>query len=107
MNLLPHEYAIMKKEEKELQTVTDLVAFQVMTKILLHRQNVEQIHEFANHEFVPTQEDEFAGHASDSFETVAAGHQSDSDLPKNSWGLSLPTAWKISRLWHFYKRWIS
>ena len=92
----------MKKEEKELQTVTDLVAFQVMTKIFLHRQQLEQIHEFA-----PIHDDESAGHASDSFEMEEAGHQSDSDLPKNRWGLTLPTAWKISRLWHFYKRWTS
>lgn len=89
----------MKKEEQELQTVTDLVAFQVMAKIFLHRaanqeeaQEVEEIHE--------------AYHASDDAAAAIAEHQSDSDLPKNRWGLTMPLAWKLSRLWHFYKRWI-
>ncbi len=84
----------MTKEEKELQSVTDLVAFQVMAKIFLQkeRESEEVEEEFA------------ASHQSDSFEDEVAGHQSDSDVPENRWGLTVPLAWKLARLWQQYRR---
>ena len=83
----------MSKEEKELQSVTDLVAFQVMTKIFLQQQKQEEV----------TEELE-ASHHSDSFEEAVAEHHSDSDLPSNRWGLTVPLAWKLARIWNQYRR---
>lgn len=83
----------MTKEEKELQSVTNLVAFQVMTKIFLQQETQQE-----------EVEDLDASHQSDSFEEAVAGHHSDSDLPSNRWGLTVPLAWKLSRLWERYRR---
>lgn len=89
----------MDKNERELQSVTDLVAFQVMAKIFLHHAAQEEQNE-------EEEEDGIASHQSDDGMTnMMAEHHSDSgDTPK-IWGLTVPLAWKLAQLWQRYKWW--
>ncbi len=86
----------MTKEEKELQSVTDLVAFQVMAKIFLQKEREIEV----------IVDEDAASHQSDKMEEMVAEHQSDSDIPENRWGLTVPLAWKLTRLWSQYRRMI-
>ncbi|MEM9992046.1 MAG: hypothetical protein AAF738_09790 [Bacteroidota bacterium] len=91
----------MKKEDEQMQAVTDLVALQVMTTLFLNQKSTDVAEDVTTTATETSQ----ASHRSDNGASdTSAEHQSDEKMKRYEIG-RLPFGWKLTRLWNFYRFW--